>query len=525
MKNYLKITMGLVLASMIVSCSDEDNTIVPDTNPDPVIPTEGTFILPAPAVESNIPEHSFLMGALFSYQKNLRNGEDAASGGTSSTTFYNKPLFEVKSFGATETEWWDNLVEEMVYSGLDYVAPNCRGRLPKADTDPAYDRDHGDPTRIKDFVAALQRRNEENLKIAIFDDCPASWAAARNFDLYQTYATFISAETQQNKGLTDEEVMYPLDNLDDIYKYIWDKGKLKAILNKIHADFKSAYGEDLFICADRAFQDRDKEVDESVVESLNDWFIASEQAPTRSSWTVRTFNGKTVGVAVPAFYTNDKSGTRMFFDADHGKRLTDALDDMVAKNADLVFLEGFTDMAENAAYWRSTDNIYYDFPNQRLNILRKYSSSRAWAESFRVEMEACDYFFDVSAKNSGNQYRTGSLDVAKIAGVAPDKNTEWYVTSTEAGEWMEWKELPYAAGDITVKVCYAAKEDAKIRFDFGEGTKRRQGPVVELHATGGEWVTVDAFTMKSDVNGWRRTVLNIVAGKPDLNYFTITVEK
>ena len=82
-----------------------------------------------------------------------------------------------------------------------------------------------------------------------------------------------------------------------------------------------------------------------------------------------------------------------------------------------------------------------------------------------------------------------------------------------------------AAGDITVKVCYAAKEDAKIRFDFGEGTKRRQGPVVELHATGGEWVTVDAFTMKSDVNGWRRTVLNIVAGKPDLNYFTITVEK
>ena len=110
--------MGLVLASMIVSCSDEDNTIVPDTNPDPVIPTEGTFILPAPAVESNIPEHSFLMGALFSYQKNLRNGEDAASGGTSSTTFYNKPLFEVKSFGATETEWWDLRKEEIRLSHL-----------------------------------------------------------------------------------------------------------------------------------------------------------------------------------------------------------------------------------------------------------------------------------------------------------------------------------------------------------------------------------------------------------------------
>lgn len=577
-KNCLKITMGLALASMIVSCSDESNTVAPDVNPDPVVPIEGTFTFPAPAVESNIPKHNFLMGALFSFQKNLRNGEDAASGGISSTTFYNKPLFDVKSFGATEAEWWDNLVEEMVYSGLDYVVPNCRGRLPKADVDPAYDKDHGDPTRIKELIAALQRRNEEGLKIAIFDDCPASWAAARNFDLYQTYATLISPETQQSKGLTDEQVMYPLDKLDDIYKYIWDyniklafdhfygenkaknkyllrmdgkpvlflwsingflnvdyaalgnkkidcKGKLKAILNKIHADFKSTYGEDLFICADKAFQDRDKEVDESVVESMNDWFIAAEQAANRSSWTVRTFNGKTVGVAVPAFYVNDRSGTRMFFDAEHGKRLTDALDDMVAKNADLVFLEGFTDMAENAAYWRSTDNIYYDFPNQRLNILRKYNSSRAFPESVRIEMEACDHFLDLSKNNSGNQYRIGNLDVAKITQLASNKNTEWYVTGTESGEWLEWKELPYDAGEITIKVCYAAKEDAKIRFDFGEGIRRKQGPVVALPATGGEWVTVDAFTVKCDVSGWRRTVLNIVSGTPDLNYFTITVAK
>ena len=57
------------------------------------------------------------------------------------------------------------------------------------------------------------------------------------------------------------------------------KGKLKTILNKIHADFKSAYGEDLFICADRAFQDRDKEVDESVVESLNDGLLPLSRLP------------------------------------------------------------------------------------------------------------------------------------------------------------------------------------------------------------------------------------------------------
>ncbi len=36
---------------------------------------------------------------------------------------------------------------------------------------------------------------------------------------------------------------------------------------------------------------------------------------------------------------------------------------------DLVFLEGFTDVAENAAWWRNKDRTYYDYPNQRINLL------------------------------------------------------------------------------------------------------------------------------------------------------------
>ena len=59
----------------------------------------------------------------------------------------------------------------------------------------------------------------------------------------------------------------------------------------------------------------------------------------------------------------------MFVDADHGRLLQKALTYSVKNRANLIFLEGFTDVLENAAYWRSTDEVYYDYPNQRLNIL------------------------------------------------------------------------------------------------------------------------------------------------------------
>lgn len=566
-KRFINICVGTMLALCIVSCSDDNDPIVPVPDDE----EEEQQTPDTPDTEEykegdNIAEHSFQMGALFSFQKNLRNGVDAASGGTSSTTFYNKPLFEAKEFSATNEEWWDNLVEEFVYSGLDYVAANCRGRLPRADTDSKYERDHGDPTRIKDLIAAMKRRGVEDIKIAIFDDAPASWAAARNYDLYGKYTTVLSASEQASLNLTDEQMCYPIDDLDDIYKYIWDyniklafqnfygenqennkylfrfngkpvlyiwsvngflnvtyaalggqkpncSGRLKAILDKIRADFNATFGEDLFFCVDKAFMDRDSKVDKTVVESKNNWFVASEQTTSRHWYSLATMNNINVGVAVPGFLTNDKSGSRMFFDAEHGKTLTTALDYMVRYKADLLLLEGFTDMAENAAYWRSTDETYYDYPNQRLNILRKYSSTKAYPKEFRVEAESCDYSLDKSSGNSGRQYRKGDLDVKKCS----DEFDGWCVTDTEAGEWLKWVELPFSAGSSTVKLRYASQEAVKLRLDIDGAT----GQTVELPATNGAWKEVTVATVTFRLKGWREVVLNILSGNADLNCLTI----
>jgi len=536
-----------LLACAMIGCS-EDGANEPPSHTAPANPE-----VPETPVEAEIPAHDFMMGSLFGFEKDLRNGVSAAKGGSTNTTYYNKPLFDAST--ATDEEWWDNLVEEYLYSGLDYMVPNCRGRLPRADTEARYNVDHGDPTRIKDLIAALKRRGTDRLKIAIFDDCPASWAAARNLDLYGKYTTVV--------GHTADD-RYPIEDLDDIYKYIWDynlklafanfygenrenngylfrydgkpvlfiwsingflnqeydgkkpdcTGRLKAILDRIHADFEAEFGEKLFICVDKAFRDRDPQVTGAVVEAMNDWFTASEQTTNRCSYTLRSFNGVNVGVAVPGFLTNDRVGNRMLFDADHGNRLTEALDYFVRNNADLVFLEGFTDMMENAAYWRSTDTRYYDYPNQRLNLLRKYHSTEAWPQTLRVEAEACDYCEDASTGNSGGCYRKGDLDVKRCS----DGFKGWCVTDTEAGEWLKWVELPFRSGMSSISLRYASQTAVKVRFDI-DGN---EGIAVELPATGGAWSEAPVATVTFESNGWREVVLHIVEGNADLNCFTIS---
>lgn len=552
---FTNLILVCLLITLFVGCSSggDDEVIVPES---PEIPDEPE---PTPEVEEEIAAHDFLMGSLFGFEKDIRNGVSAAKGGSSSTTYYNKPLFEAGTdYQGTEEDWWNNLVEEFIYSGMDYMVPNCRGRLPKADTDSRYYTDHGDPTRIKELIAALKRRNVENMKIAIFDDCPASWAAARNLDLYGSYTTVMGNNT------TDA---YPIGDLNDVYKYIWDyniklafdnfygenqennkyllrfqgkpvlfiwspngflnveyggakpdcTGKLKAILDKIHSDFKTTYGEEVFICVDKAFSDRDSQVDKTVVDAMNDWFTASEQTTNRCSYTLRSLNGVDVGVAVPGFLTNDKSGNRMLFDSNNGKTLTDALDYFVKYKADIVFLEGFTDMLENAAYWRSTDTKFYDYPNQRLNILRKYSSTNAYPQTMRVEVESCDYYKDTSSGNSGMVYRKGDLDIIRCV----DEFNGWCVTNTEAGEWIKWVELPFSAGKSVVKLRYASQADAKVRLDVNG----KEGSEVTLAATGGAWKEVNIASVEFERKGWREVILQVIAGNADLNCMIIEAGK
>lgn len=539
MKN-LKEYIVFIVAFLFIGCSDSnDEPIVPD-KPE----TEEPKPNPEKPSEDEIPEHNAILGSLCGFEGDLRKGKNYKGDGRP-TTYYNVPLFEAVPEGS-ENGWWDNLVEEIAYSGLDYIAANCRGLQPSY---PKKYVDHGDPSHLKKLIEAMERRGvADKFKVAIFDDCPASWEAARNEDLGRGYAGYSTSNPGQRKP-------YPLKTIntdtkefqDSIYQYIWDynirlafqnipekyifkyngrpvvyfwgcsfvgdvPGKLAYILKRIREDCIKEFSMDPLLIIDQDWGKRDNTLTAATeaIGGINDWFNMS------NPYTVHTFKDLTIGVGIPGFLVNDKIGDKMFVDADHGRLLQKALNYFVKNRANIILLEGFTDVLENAAYWRSTDKVYYDYPNQRLNILRKWSSN-PYPKEFKVEVESCDYFEDKTSGNSGGQYSKGDLDIKKCN----DIHEGWCVTATQPGEWLKWVELPFSAGKSTIKLRYAAQTTAKIRLDIN----KEEGETVELAATGGSWKDVDIATRNFEKKGWHEVVLNIISGDMDLNYFTIVSEQ
>lgn len=101
---------------------------------------------------------SYKLGTLAGFEGDLRTKMDIPF--TQSTVMYNRSLFyryiasaysdqiapeppitpeaeepkkQVYPSPITEADWWDNFVEEIAYSGQDYVAMNCRGEASGVD--------------------------------------------------------------------------------------------------------------------------------------------------------------------------------------------------------------------------------------------------------------------------------------------------------------------------------------------------------------------------------------------------------
>ncbi len=529
MKNEKKftsqLTLGTALAlalALAVACGEKEPPVPPVIEP------------PKPEPKPLVVD--YYLGSLFGFEGGVRNGDVQEN--TATTTYYNLPLF----FG-TEQEWWDNLVEEFAHSGLDYAMANCRGRLPDA----AKRVDHGDPTHLTRLIEAMERRGvADKFKIAIFDDCPASWAAARNQDMGHGYVDKYPAGAYN----------YPLDNLDGedgIYKYIWDyniklafqtvpdkyrfkyngrpvlylwsvnnfidpsgtvHGKLSPILKRLRDDFKAEFGADPFIVVDRAFQDRDRTVAHPVVDGINDWFGMD------NPYTVRTVNDVTFGVAIPGFSINDRQGNRMFVDADRGKRLSGSLEALARAGSDIVLVEGFTDVYENAALWRSTDKTYYEYPNQRLNILRRYNRNPevVWPRARRIEAEGCDSFSDNTPNGGAYVFRRdGDIDIAKCG----DTHGGWHVADASAGEWLRWRELPFRAANTSLSIRYRSTAAAEVSFTAGEVA----GAKTALPSTGGTWTTAVAGSVAFEDNGLHDLTLKIESGTVEINWFEMSADK
>lgn len=591
MKNYSKwlVLLGLIL---LVGCSDEhESEIIPDNPPEQKPEPE-----PEPEPEPT-PQKDFYIGSLVGFEGNLRKGTKDYENGV--TTYYNRSLFEKVT--TTEDEWWDNLVEEIAYSGMDYAAMNCRGT--QADLN-KHKIDHGRPDLLPAMIAAMERRGvADKFKIAIFDDCPASWSAARNEALGYGY----SSKPKKN-GIRVPESYFPLIDIDlsttagkerferEVFYYIWDRnlrlamanvpekylfkyndrpliylwgcngflvddlindklangsltctagknkssdidayhGKLAYVLQRISESCQSEFGLKPFLVIDQSWCDRDQTIASSeYVDGINNWFGVpkTEQSPDKQAeamaktFQVREHKGLKVGTGIPGFLVDDKNTNKkeeegdkyegyMFLDADHGKQLKKALNFFRQEKAHLIFLEGFTDVAENAAYWRSSDKVYYDYPNQRLNILRQYSNN-PYPTTQKLEAEACDFCYDSAL--SGD---TGNAPSKGVVKKCSDTNYGggWYVK--ELGNEVnsvKWKELPFRGGQSVLRIRYAANGKAEVLFKINGricGTKT-------LPITYNNWETVDIVTYEQETDALQDMIFTVSSGAIDLNYVEI----
>lgn len=439
----------------------------------------------------------------------------------------------------SEKEWWENHVEEVDYAGLDYIALLSRGTTPGKP-----DRDAGDPNHIPLLIDAMNTRGVNSFKLAIFDDCPNSWTSGMNYDLTgsiaQTYK-FDVGDPNNYKYIWDYNLKIAIEKIPDERRYKIDgrmviifwtvkdtwmtnigNGNIEKILQHIRTQCFETFGFYPYLVTNRNWFDRDASLMNSTsIDAVHNWFSSHNQYSwTNQSWTHPvTRQAIKTGCLVPGFSSPDEEDGTRFLDpamgtTDNGKRLKFGLDNTVRAGAALTLVEGFTDAAEFAALWRSTDNgqyRFYNYPSQRLNILRTYSQN-PYPENYKMEAEACDDYSDLTVGNSGGTYlQMGDLDVVKCN----DLRGGWNVTNTQAGEWLQWRDLPLLA-NTKFQLRYKSTALSSVNIEVGGNVIA----VTSLPSTAGLWSTFDVGNYSTASNIIHTVRLNIVSGLPDINYMT-----
>ena len=440
-----------------------------------------------------------------------------------------------------QQEWWENQVEEVDYAGLDYIALLSRGTTPGRP-----DRGAGDPNRIPFLIDAMNTRGVNSFKLAIFDDCPNSWTSGMNYDLTgsiaQTYK-FDCGDPNNYKYIWDYNLKIAIEKIPDERRYkidgrmviiFWSvkdtwmtnmgNGNIEKILQHIRTQCYETYGFYPYFVTMRSWFDRDASLyNSTLIDAVHDWFSsAGGYSYTNYSWTHRvTRQVIKTGCCVPGFSAPDDLDGRPFLDptmgtSDKGLRLKTGLNNTVKAGAALTLVEGFTDAAEFAALWRSTDDgqyKFYEYPNQRLNILRSYSRD-PYPSILKMEAEACDDYSDLTTGNSGGTYlHMGDLDVAKCN----DLRGGWHVTNTQAGELLQWRDLPLLA-NTRFQLRYKSTAASSVSLEV-DGTTIS---MISLPSTNGMWSTFNVGDFSAGTNSIHIVRLNVITGSPDINYLTRT---
>jgi hypothetical protein len=457
-----------------------------------------------PVVTDNLPLISSLTAYVYA------NDSDAVSiarGGTN--ILYDAPLYY--PFDTDTPAWWDNLVAEQLQARLPVAMFASRGVKTTSATET---NGNMNPRQLTRMVDALKRANATNLfKLACFIDCP------NLRDVYNYINGLPSSTLCDLASTNDWNEVFWLRGVkpwfDTVPRQYWftvngrpvirwwhignswftnQNGNLSQMLELLADNFETAFSvRPSFVLHDSWPNYDPGSVNQTDVIGVDEWFSTPSQP-----YTYNNFNGFTVGTAVPGFIdsatfdpssANYQNPNRVIFhnkvdgSGVNGDTLIAGLEAGVAAKSQYTLLEGWNDAREWAGYYRCGNSPRYDFPSQYINIVRRYTDIRT--RTLRLEAEGADAYLDSTTNNSGGAWRRfGDLDIR------PLPTNGWAVTTTAAGEWIEFKEINFSAGNYRFPIRYSSLANRTVRLLI-DGVAL---PDVVLPATGGANI-FDTFSL------------------------------
>ncbi len=348
-------------------------------------------------------------------------------------------------------QWWDNLVEELIHSRVHVVLMLGRG---------CFDPQTGDngngnmcPRLLRYLVDAIDRCDgaRDVLRLAMFDDTGAYQGARNIIEGLPPNTLFDLANSNNWKYFWDYNMRIWFDTVpsDLWYRFngqpvvvFWGpvgmsniQGHASQLFNDLRTKFMSRYGENPHFNVTIDWTKSDTTLTTTHVQAVEGWFD-----PTKNNFTYTSWNNAQWGCTVPGFRDpNNFPGCGLACREqlrNDGAALRNGLMTGITKGARFTLLEGWTDVAESAGYYRSGA---WRYPSQYINIVREFADPET--RTLRFQAEAADTWSDTTSGNAGGTYRDGDLDIGSLPG-----GTGWYVGWTQPGEWIQFNEVSLACG-------------------------------------------------------------------------------
>ena len=384
------------------------------------------------------------VGATFGFNyTNAAGGGDVASPDTGTE---NTPLYNPVSTDPAAT--WDTWVREAGQAGLNFVCPNLRGAYPITDWSPA---------NMAPILTALNNSGfAGQIKVCAFDDNASSWQAQWSNANGNSSAPFDISNSANWTYIYDTNYKIFFETIPDANRFkidgrpviiIWtgnpatvsnEQGNYSRAITYVRQKCQADFGFNPYIIVNIDALQNDTTL-AAVVDAAQGWSGGG-------TWTLETLNNTKVGVAFPGLYASTASDFR---DPNHGTTLQTALTNTVGAGALITLIEGFTDWEEDASIFRvrnldSSGNTLtyadtlYDYPNQRLDIVRQHSQY-PFLGNLLFEAEGADYFGGAAGGNGKtNFYRNGNIAIEATSDTGGGFDVGWM----QSGEWFEWENVP-----------------------------------------------------------------------------------